>query len=82
MQGLLYMLCILFLMCFSECLNKKNFITLVACVSNDIKDLKETSQTLYFAERAKQIKNNPEINRIITEYKVGNIELYVSCIFT
>nr|XP_022920668.1 kinesin-like protein Nod [Onthophagus taurus] len=43
-----------------DSLCKKNFITLIACVSSKLTDTTETLQTLDFAKRVKRIGNKPE----------------------
>ncbi|XP_066147878.1 uncharacterized protein [Euwallacea fornicatus] len=53
-------------------LNIDNYISLIACVSGDPKDLTETVQTLDFANRAKGIKCNPEVKLIIDKYRMEN----------
>ncbi|EFA00906.2 kinesin-like protein Nod [Tribolium castaneum] len=59
-----------------DSLNKKNYVTLIACVSSSPEDLSETLQTLEFANRVKKMKNKPEINHFITQYKKENPSLF------
>lgn len=55
-----------------DSLNQNNFITLIACVSSNAGDLNETIQTLEFSQKAKKVKNKPEINSIVEKYKKDN----------
>ncbi|KAK5640171.1 hypothetical protein RI129_010982 [Pyrocoelia pectoralis] len=59
-----------------DSLSKRNFITLVACVSPDLQDVHETIQTLEFAQGTKKVKNKPEVNNAILEYKKNNPTLF------
>ncbi|KAB0792094.1 hypothetical protein PPYR_14055 [Photinus pyralis] len=59
-----------------DSLSKRNFITLVACVSPDLQDVQETIQTLEFAQGTKRVKNRPEVNNVILEYKKKNPTLF------
>ncbi|XP_044252573.1 kinesin-like protein Nod [Tribolium madens] len=59
-----------------DSLNKKNYVTLIACVSSSPEDLPETLQTLEFANRVKKMKNKPEVNHFITQYKKDNPSLF------
>ncbi|KAG5898069.1 hypothetical protein JTB14_001775 [Gonioctena quinquepunctata] len=60
-----------------DSLNKQNFISLIACVSPLAEDSTETSQTLEFAQRVKKMKNKPEVNEVVTQYKRDNPTLFV-----
>lgn len=60
-----------------DSLNKKNFISLIACVSENPDDLGETLQTLEFANRVKKMKNKPEVNEFISQYKKDNPMIFV-----
>lgn len=59
-----------------DSLNKKNYVTLIACISSNSEDLAETLQTLEFANRVKKLKNKPEVNLFITQYKKENPSLF------
>uniref|UniRef100_A0A1B0CKY2 Kinesin motor domain-containing protein n=2 Tax=Lutzomyia longipalpis TaxID=7200 RepID=A0A1B0CKY2_LUTLO len=50
-----------------DSLNKNCYLTLLACISPSKVDSSETLNTLRFANSAKSMKNNPQINLIITE---------------
>ncbi|GAB0094524.1 Kinesin-like protein [Sergentomyia squamirostris] len=50
-----------------DSLNKNCFLTLLACISPSKMDSSETLNTLRFANSAKSMKNNPQINLMITE---------------
>lgn len=52
-------------------LNSNSYLTLLACVSSLKKDFTETISTLRFARNTKGMKNTPQINAIIAEYKVS-----------
>ncbi|KAM7346418.1 no distributive disjunction isoform 1-T3 [Cochliomyia hominivorax] len=52
-----------------ESLNANSYLTLLACISSHREDLSETLSTLRFAQNAKQLKNTPEINNIMSEIK-------------
>lgn len=60
-----------------DSLNKKNFISLIACVSCNSEDSVETFQTLQFAHELKKLKNKPEVNQFILQYKKENPALFV-----
>ncbi|XP_059617429.1 kinesin-like protein Nod [Phlebotomus argentipes] len=50
-----------------DSLNKNCYLTLLACISPSMANTNETLNTLRFAKNAKSMKNNPQINLIITE---------------
>ncbi|XP_017773980.1 PREDICTED: kinesin-like protein Klp61F [Nicrophorus vespilloides] len=50
-----------------DSLSKSNYITFIACVRATYEDMHETMQTLEFAQRAKKVKNRPELNTQILE---------------
>lgn len=47
----------------------------MACIGTNIEDLTETVQTLDFAQRAKRVRNKPEVNNIVDEYTVSSENL-------
>ncbi|VEN43656.1 unnamed protein product, partial [Callosobruchus maculatus] len=59
-----------------DSLNKNNFVSLIACVSNCQEDTTETIQTLEFAARVKRVKSKPEVNRVVSQYKKENPVLF------
>ncbi|KAK4873339.1 hypothetical protein RN001_015368 [Aquatica leii] len=59
-----------------DSLSRTNFVTLVACISPDLLDMSETIQTLEFAQGAKKMKNKPEVNTILQQYKKENPALF------
>lgn len=61
---------------FTDSLNKRNFISLIACVSSLQEDTTETLQTLDFAQRLKKVKSRPEINEVIAQFKKDNPALF------
>lgn len=61
---------------FSDSLNKRNFISLIACVSSLQEDTTETLQTLDFAQRLKKVKSRPEVNEAISQFKKDNPNLF------
>jgi hypothetical protein len=48
-------------------LNSNSYLTLLACISPMSVDISETLSTLRFAQNAKTLKNNPQINTITAE---------------
>ncbi|XP_055522632.1 kinesin-like protein Nod [Wyeomyia smithii] len=52
-----------------DSLNSNSYLTLLACVSPLPEDLSETLSTIRFAQGAKTLKNNPQINAITAELK-------------
>ncbi|XP_055615677.1 kinesin-like protein Nod [Toxorhynchites rutilus septentrionalis] len=52
-----------------DSLNSNSYLTLLACVSPAQEDLSETLSTIRFAQGAKTLKNNPQINAITAELK-------------
>lgn len=54
-----------------DSLSIRNYITLIACVSAETKNITETVQTLQFSKAAKKIKIRPEINVLVETYKVS-----------
>jgi hypothetical protein len=62
-----------------DSLNRKNFVSLIACVSSNVEDLGETLQTLEFANRVKKMKNKPEVNEFILQYKHNNPNIFLNC---
>ncbi|XP_058819874.1 uncharacterized protein LOC131682432 [Topomyia yanbarensis] len=52
-----------------DSLNLNSYLTLLACVSALPEDLSETLSTIRFAQGAKTLKNNPQINAITAELK-------------
>nr|XP_019542201.2 kinesin-related protein 5-like [Aedes albopictus] len=52
-----------------DSLNSNSYLTLLACVSPMPEDLSETLSTIRFAQGAKTLKNNPQINAIAAELK-------------
>ncbi|KAJ3662201.1 hypothetical protein Zmor_006557 [Zophobas morio] len=61
-----------------DSLNKRNFISLIACVSSNSDDLGETLQTLEFSNRVKKMKNKPEVNDFIVQYRKDNPTLFTN----
>ncbi|CAH1979752.1 unnamed protein product [Acanthoscelides obtectus] len=59
-----------------DSLNKNNFVSLIACVSNYQDDTTETIQTLEFASRVKKVKSRPEVNKVVSQYKKDNPILF------
>ncbi|KAJ8927723.1 hypothetical protein NQ314_019784 [Rhamnusium bicolor] len=59
-----------------DSLNKKNFVSLIACVNSSPEDCNETIQTLEFAHRVKKLKNKPEVNELLTHYRKENPTLF------
>ncbi|XP_018567710.1 kinesin-like protein Nod [Anoplophora glabripennis] len=59
-----------------DSLNRKNLVSLIACVNGNPEDCNETIQTLEFAQRVKKMKNKPEVNEVITRYKRDNPVLF------
>lgn len=53
-----------------DSLNANSYIMLLACISPLQKDFSETMSTLRFARNTKTMKNTPQINSVIAEYKV------------
>ncbi|EAT44384.1 AAEL004241-PA [Aedes aegypti] len=60
-----------------DSLNSNSYLTLLACVSPMPEDLSETLSTIRFAQGAKTLKNNPQINAIAAELKVGDLCLLI-----
>ncbi|XP_055843366.1 kinesin-like protein Nod [Episyrphus balteatus] len=52
-----------------DSLNPNSYFTLLACISPHREDLSETLSTLRFAQNAKNLKNNPQINSKLMELK-------------
>ncbi|XP_065081907.1 uncharacterized protein nod [Ochlerotatus camptorhynchus] len=52
-----------------DSLNSNSYLTLLACISPMPEDLSETLSTIRFAQGAKTLKNNPQINAIAAELK-------------
>ncbi|CAG9816249.1 unnamed protein product [Phaedon cochleariae] len=59
-----------------DSLNTHNYVSLIACVSSLAEDSTETSQTLEFAQRVKKMKNKPEVNEVISQYRRENPALF------
>nr|CAI5835754.1 unnamed protein product [Callosobruchus analis] len=59
-----------------DSLNKNNFVSLIACVSNCQEDTTETIQTLEFAARVKKVKSKPEVNKVVSQFKKENPVLF------
>lgn len=53
-----------------DSLSKQNYVVLLACINPTIEDMTETTQTLDFAVNAKRMRNRPEVNQIIQQFKV------------
>lgn len=68
-------LTILFL--FLDSLNLNAYLTLLACISPLKDDVSETLSTLRFAQSAKSLRHTPQINAIISDYKVSIIIITV-----
>lgn len=54
-----------------DSLNSNSYLTLLACISPMPEDLSETLSTIRFAQGAKTLKNNPQINLVAAELKVS-----------
>uniref|UniRef100_A0A8D8BV12 Kinesin-like protein Nod n=1 Tax=Culex pipiens TaxID=7175 RepID=A0A8D8BV12_CULPI len=52
-----------------DSLNSNSYLTLLACISPMPEDLSETLSTIRFAQGAKTLKNNPQINLVAAELK-------------
>lgn len=52
-----------------DSLNPNSYFTLLACISPHREDLSETLSTLRFAQSAKNLKHNPQINSKLMELK-------------
>lgn len=56
---------------FSDALNSQSYLTLLGCVSPYQDDYGETLSTVRFVSEAKQIKQTPQLNAVISEFQVG-----------
>lgn len=63
-----------------DSLNANSYITLLACISPLQKDFSETMSTLRFARNTKTMKNTPQINSIIAEYKVSKYSIIIKTV--
>lgn len=63
-----------------DSLNRNNYVTLVACISPNQKDINETVYTLDFASRTKQLKNLPKLNKFKVKIAVKtSVCFYIIC---
>lgn len=64
-----------------DSLNLNSYLTLLACVSPLKDDVSETLSTLRFAQSAKLLRNTPQINAILADYKVLDYYIVIYCLF-
>ncbi|XP_025836398.1 chromosome-associated kinesin KIF4B-like [Agrilus planipennis] len=56
-----------------DSLNRNNYVTLIACISPNPDDIRETIQTMEFTQETKKIKHRPEFTSLLSTQKKKSV---------